>query len=74
MATIKLTKIEIGPTRYIVYQDGIPSEVTADVFMVVDLEGNIIYNYDTWSKQIGFATPSKELSDNQYATQSIGLL
>src|SRR4030042_5996734 len=72
MATIKLTKVNIGPTRYIVYQDGVPSEVSAEVFMVVDLEGNVIYNYENWNKQIGFTTPSKELSDKQYATQANG--
>src|SRR4030042_1000225 len=72
MPTIKLTKVEIGPTRYIVYQEGVPSEVSAEVFMVVDMEGNTIYNYENWSKQIGFATPSKELSDKQYATQANG--
>src|SRR3990167_4622737 len=72
MATIKLTKVDIGPTRYIVYQNGVPSEVTAEAFMVVDIEGKVIYNYDNWSKQIGFATPSKALSDKQYATQANG--
>ncbi len=72
MATIKLTKVEIGQPRYIIYQDGVPSEVSAEVFMVVDMEGNTVYNYDTWSKKIGFATLSKELADNQYATQPNG--
>ncbi len=72
MATIKLTKVEIGQPRYIVQQDGVPTEVSAEVFMVVDLEGKTVYNYDTWSKKIGFATPSKELSNNQYATQVNG--
>src|SRR3989337_2580073 len=72
MATIKLTKVEIGPTRYIVYQDGVSSEVNSDVFMVVDIDGNTIYNYSKWSQQIGFATPSKDLSDKQYATQANG--
>ena len=72
MATIKLTKVNIGPTRYIVYQDGVPSEVSASVFMVVDMEGKTIYNYSDWSQKIGFSTPSKELSDKQYATQANG--
>jgi len=72
MATIKLTKVNIGPTRYIVYQEGVPSEVSAEVFMVVDIEGNVVYNYSNWNKQIGFSTPSKELLDKQYATQTNG--
>lgn len=72
MATIKLTKVEIGQPKYIVYEDGVPSEVSAEVFMVVDIEGKVIYNYNVWSKQIGFLTPSKELSDKQYATQANG--
>ena len=72
MATIKLTKVDIGPTRYIVYEDGVPSEVSAEVFMVVDIDGKVIYNYSEWSQQIGFATLSKDLSDKQYATQANG--
>ena len=72
MPTIKLTKVNIGPTRYIVYQDGVPSEVSTSVFMVVDIDGNTIYNYSEWSKQIGFATPTKTLLDKQYATQENG--
>ena len=69
---VKLTKVNIGPTRYIVFQDGVPTEVSASVFMVVDMEGNIIYNYSDWSKRIGFVTPSKSLSDKEYATQENG--
>lgn len=72
MATIKLTKVNIGSPRYIVYENGVPSEVSASVFMVVDEEGHVIYNYKDYTIQMGFDTLSKTLSDKQYATQTNG--
>lgn len=70
--TIKLTKVNIGPFKY--YStfkvDGV---VSAQEVAVVNLDET---NSDpTWvssSKCISFATPSGNLSDNQYATQTNG--
>lgn len=65
MATIKLTKVNIGPERYYLRMSGLLQEIPKPA------EGEIVEG-GYWCQQISFDTPSGFLSDNQYATQENG--
>ena len=64
MATIKLTKVNIGPERYYARMAGLLQEIPKPA------EGDMTHDY--WCQQISFDTPSGFLSDNKYATQANG--
>jgi len=75
MATIKLTKVNIGPSRNVItLKDS--QGVSSQAEMVVDMDGNIVIPQGSTlvssATKISFSTLSKELSDKQYATQPNG--
>ena len=72
MATIKLTKVGIGPFKYL-STFKVDGQLTTQEVAVVELnETNTDPTWVSSSKCISFATPTGNLSDNQYATQANG--
>jgi|SRR3972149_10304484 len=75
MPTIKLTKVNIGPSKNVVtLKDS--QGVSTQAVMVVDMDGNIVIpegsTFVGAATKISFSTLSGELSDNEYATQENG--
>ena len=75
MATIKLTKVNIGPSKNVVTlmdSQGVQSQAV----MVVDMDGNIVIpegsTFVSSATKISFSTLSGELSNKEYATQANG--
>ena len=75
MATIKLTKVNIGLSKNVITVKNAQG-VTTQAEMVVDMEGNIIVPEGSTlissATKISFSTLSGNLEDNQYATQPNG--
>ena len=72
---VKLTKVNIGPSKNIVtLKDSLG--VSTQAVMVVDMDGNIVIpegsTFVGAATKISFSTLSGELSDNEYATQANG--
>jgi len=71
MATIKLTKVNIGPNKiYSTFNIG--GELVTQEVMVVPLDGELDPTFVGSATKISFATLSGNLEDNQYATQPNG--
>src|SRR3989304_407492 len=75
MPTIKLTKVNIGPSKNVVtLKDS--QGVSSQAVMVVDMDGNIVVPEGSTivssATKISFSTLSGELSNNEYATQENG--
>src|SRR3972149_6823457 len=68
MATIKLIKVNIGPDKFYTTTK-IDGELSTQEVMVYPLDDPTVVATCT---KISFATPSGNLSDNEYATQANG--
>ena len=71
MATIKLTKVNIGPNKTYVTSN-IDGEFVTQEVMYVPLEEDLSPTFVSSATKISFATVSGQLSDNEYATQANG--
>jgi hypothetical protein len=71
MATVKLTKVNIGPNKtYSTFN--IDGELVTQEVMVVPLDEELNSTFVGSVTKISFVTPSGKLEDNQYATQPNG--
>ena len=71
MATIKLTKVNIGPNKTYITSN-IDGELVTQEVMYVPLEEDLDSTFVGSATKITFATITGQLSDNEYATQANG--